>query len=81
MLALDKLCKETVLLHELFITAFFHDMSFVQTEDTVTVLDRRKTVGDHEAGTVHFTDGIRDSLLCYIIKGAGGFIKEDNGRL
>jgi hypothetical protein len=51
-------------------------MSVRKDKDSVTVTDGREAVGNNNTGAAHGVQGVGYLPLCFIIRRAGGFIKD-----
>ena len=71
------------LLDELFVCALFDDLSFVEDVDFVGVLDGGQAVGDGDGGacTHESLKGFLYESLALGVEGAGGFVKDEDGRV
>ena len=81
LLSFDQLFESAVKFHQLVVVALFDDLPAFKIEDAVAIFDRRKAMGDDDAGAIEFPDCFGDGFLAAVIQSACSFIKDDDARL
>ncbi len=73
----------TIAVKQLFMRALLLDAILGEHDDALGVTDRGQAVGDDEHGALaaQSFERIADGLFTFVVEGAGGFIKNNDGRV
>ena len=74
---------DSAFFHQLLVGTAFGDVLIIDDDDLVGVPDGGQPVGDGDGGTVfrQLLQTLLDVALAFIIKGAGGLVQDQDGRI